>query len=61
MIIKYYLYLVRIRIIVVVPDNDKTPSFTNINKGDNHRFNKNRDLAYKEKKRIVIISMAASV
>jgi cation diffusion facilitator family transporter len=60
MIIKYYLYLVRIRIIVVVPDNDKTPSFNNINKGDNHRFNKNRDLAYKEKKRIVITSMAAS-
>jgi cation diffusion facilitator family transporter len=43
-----------------VPDNDKTPSFNNLNKGDNHRFNKNRDLAYKEKKRIVITSMAAS-
>src|SRR5688572_2389678 len=60
MIIKYYLYLVRIRIIVVVPDNDKTPSFNNINKKDNHSFDKNRDLAYKEKKRIVITSMAAS-
>ena len=59
-IIKYYLYLVRIRIIVVVTDNEKTPSYNKINKGDNHRFNKNKDLAYKEKKRIVITSMVAS-
>lgn len=41
-------------------DNDKIPSFNKRNKGDNHHFNKNSDLAYKEKKRIVITSMVAS-
>lgn len=41
-------------------DNDKIPSFNKRNKGENHHFNKNSDLAYKEKKRIVITSMVAS-
>jgi cation diffusion facilitator family transporter len=43
-----------------VTDNDKIPSFNKRNKGENHHFNKNSDLAYKEKKRIVITSMVAS-
>ena len=40
-------------------DNDKIPSFNKRNKGENHHFNKNIDLEYKEKKLIVLTSMVA--
>ena len=44
----------------MVTNNDDTPSPNKMNKGDKNIFNKNGDLAFKEKKRIVITSMIAS-
>ena len=44
----------------MVTNNDDTPSRNKMNKGDKNIFNKNRDIAFKEKKRIVITSMIAS-
>ena len=41
-------------------DKDNTPSQNRTNEGDNKIFNKSKDLAFKEKKRIVITSMIAS-
>lgn len=44
----------------MVTNNDDTPSRNKMNKGDKNIFNNDRDLAFKEKKRIVITSMIAS-
>ena len=41
-------------------DKDNNPSQNGMNEGNNKIFNKSKDLAFKEKKRIVITSMIAS-
>jgi cation diffusion facilitator family transporter len=43
-----------------VPNDEKTSSRNKVDKGDNNIFKKNGNLAFKEKKRIVITSLIAS-
>src|SRR5215204_2825243 len=48
------------RIILVVPNDEKTSSSNKVDKGDKNIFKQNGNLAFKEKKRIVITSLIAS-